>query len=81
MFPGSQGLAAGGLVRHRYVTNTRVKFVLVVDEPVPKDEEMRMVRCRFSSLLKLCVTGHTGLWNTSSRTASEGMVSIPTWSA
>ena len=28
----------------RYVTNTRVKFVLVVDEPVPKDEEMRMVR-------------------------------------
>jgi hypothetical protein len=30
----------------RYVTNTRIKFVLVLDEPVPKDEEMRMVRCQ-----------------------------------
>ncbi|KAK9832604.1 hypothetical protein WJX81_002897 [Elliptochloris bilobata] len=30
-----------------YVTNTRVKFILVVDEPVPKDEEMRMIFKRF----------------------------------
>ena len=40
-------LSSAGIKRWpgcRYVTNTRVKFVLVVDEPVPKDEEMRMVR-------------------------------------
>ena len=28
----------------RYVTNTRVKFVLVLEDPVPKDDEMRTVR-------------------------------------
>jgi len=39
--PQSELLLAG---RRRYVTNTRIKFVLVLDEPVPKDEEMRMVR-------------------------------------
>ena len=27
----------------RYVSNTRIKFLLVLNEPVPKDEEMRMV--------------------------------------
>ena len=27
----------------RYASNTRVKFILVVDEVMPKDEEMRLV--------------------------------------
>lgn len=30
-----------------YITNTRMKFILVVDEPIPKDEEMRMIFKRF----------------------------------
>lgn len=30
-----------------YVSNTRVKFILVVDEVVPKDEEMRLIFRRF----------------------------------
>lgn len=34
---------AYGLILCRYVSNTRVKFILIIDEVVPKDEEMRLV--------------------------------------
>ncbi len=63
---------------HRYVTNTRVKFVLVIDEPVPKDEEMRMVRCRFSALLRSLCHETNCLLTPSSCKAFERKVSILT---
>ena len=37
------GHAEGPHCPRRYVSNTRIKFILVVDEPVPKDEELRTV--------------------------------------
>ena len=38
----------------RYASNTRVKFILVVDEVMPKDEEMRLVSLAFHAVhLKL----------------------------
>ena len=36
----------------RYHSNTRTKFVLVVEEPAPKDEDMRSVKSSVCWLFK-----------------------------
>ena len=35
----------------RYVSNTKIKFLLVLGDPVPKDDELRMVEICLQALL------------------------------
>ncbi len=37
-----------------YISNTRIKFILVVDDMLQKEEEMRMVRLWFCATLQSC---------------------------
>ena len=37
----------------RYVSNTKIKFMLVLSEPIPKDDELRHVRASPKSLSML----------------------------
>ena len=47
----------------RYVSNTKIKFMLVLSDPIPKDDELRHVRISsiFEASIKLAkfVTRHT----------------------
>ena len=38
----------------RYISNTRIKLMLIVDDHVARDEEMRQVACLSHNILSAC---------------------------